>query len=122
MSLNKRRGGRVIRRPGRNIAKRKLGFLPVEIPDIKMPEIGVAKAPRRHKSPKENSGNNSDLYIDEEDFERVFEIRIRDLRERKGVKQKSFSISVKKGVNDGDYIDVDNLKKQIQKAVKDVKK
>jgi hypothetical protein len=64
------------------------------------------------------SSKKSALYIDEEEFERVFEIRVRDLRERKGVKQKSFSISVKKGTKDSDYPDVEELKDKIKKMIK----
>ena len=62
--------------------------------------------------------NRSNFYIDEEEFERVFEIRIRDLRERKGVKQKSFSVSVKKGTKDSDYADADRIKEILQAAIK----
>ena len=62
--------------------------------------------------------SNSNFYIDEEEFERVFEIRIRDLRERKGVKQKSFSVSVKKGTKDSDYADADRIKEILQAAIK----
>ena len=61
------------------------------------------------------------LYTDKElDFERVFEIRIRDLRERKGIKQKSFGVSVKKDTKDDDYMDIKKLKQVIEKAISEV--
>jgi hypothetical protein len=60
------------------------------------------------------------LRVDEEsEFERVFEVRIRDLRERKGVKQKSFSISVKKGTDDAEYLGIEELKEKIKRLLKE---
>ena len=58
------------------------------------------------------------LYTDEDlNFERVFEVRIIDLRKRCGVKQKSFSISVRKGTKDKDYLSADELKKILKKSL-----
>lgn len=61
----------------------------------------------------------SKLYTDEDlDFERVFEIRVIDLRKRKGVKQKSFSVLVKKGTKDDEYSSAEDVKKELQKAIR----
>ena len=61
---------------------------------------------------------SSKLYTEEElNFERVFEVRIIDLRKRGGVKQKSFSVSVKKGTRDSEYPSADELKKIFRKAL-----
>jgi len=46
---------RIVRNPRK---KRNLGILPVETPDIKMPEIGVVKRPIRHKPLRGNQRNN----------------------------------------------------------------
>ena len=62
---------------------------------------------------------SSKLYTDEDlEVDRVFEIKIGDLRARKGIKQKSFSIFVKKGTKDNEYIETERLKDKLQKAVK----
>ena len=61
---------------------------------------------------------SSKLYTDEDlNFERVFEIRIIDLRKRGGVKQKSFSISVRKGTPDREYPTAEELKKSFRKTL-----
>lgn len=61
----------------------------------------------------------SKLYTDEDlKVERVIEVRILDLRKRKGVKQKSFSISVSTGTKDSEYPTAEQLKDGLQKAVK----
>lgn len=61
------------------------------------------------------------LYTDKElSFERVFEIRIVDLRKRQGIKQKSFSISIKKGTKDNEYIETEKLKDMLEKAINEV--
>lgn len=58
------------------------------------------------------------LYTESElGFERVFEIRIRDLRERKGIKQKSFSVSVKKGIKDTEYLTAEEMKNFLENRV-----
>lgn len=60
---------------------------------------------------------SSKLYTDEEiGFERVMEIRIRDLRTNK---QKSFSLSSKKNVKD--YADIEKVKKFLEREVKKLK-
>lgn len=60
---------------------------------------------------------SSKLYTDEEiGFERVIEIRIRDL---KTGKQKSFSLSAKKKTKD--YHDIEKVKKFLEKEVKNLK-
>jgi len=60
------------------------------------------------------------LYTESEiGFERVFEIRVRDLKERKGVKQRSFSLSVVKGTRDQDYISAEELKDHLERYVKE---
>lgn len=51
-------------------------------------------------------------------LERVFEIRIRDLRERKGQKQASFSLYVKNDVKDNDYIGLTALKDMLESSFK----
>ena len=62
---------------------------------------------------------SSKLYTDEDlEVDRVFEIKIRDLRARKEIKQKSFSIFVKKGTKDNEYSETERLKDKLQKAVK----
>ncbi len=59
----------------------------------------------------------SKLYTDEDlDVKRVFEIRIRDLKERQNIKQKSFSLLVKKGVVD--YISTEELKEKIKSFIR----
>jgi hypothetical protein len=47
--------------------------------------------------------------------DRVYEVRIRDL---KADKQKSFSLYVKKGTKIGEYADVDSLKEDIERHIK----
>lgn len=65
----------------------------------------------------------SRLYTDEDlKVERVFEIRILDLRKRKGIKQKSFSISVPQGTKDGGYVSAEKLKEELQKSVRKLSK
>lgn len=60
----------------------------------------------------------SKLYTDEDlNFERVFEVRIIDLRKRGGVKQKSFSISAKKGIKNNEYPTAEELKKIFRKVL-----
>ena len=62
----------------------------------------------------------SKIYTENEiGFKRVFEIRIRDLRERDGIKQKSFSLSVKKETKDKNYIKTIELKEKIEEFIKD---
>ena len=60
----------------------------------------------------------SKLYTDEEiGFERVFEIRIRDIRERNGITSRSFSLNVKKDTKDNDYLSTDELKEKIKSVI-----
>ena len=64
----------------------------------------------------------SKIYVgDDSKIERVIEVRILDLRKRKGVKQKSFSISVPVGTKDNEYPSSEELKKELQKAIKEMK-
>lgn len=62
---------------------------------------------------------SSRLYVD---LERVIEIRIRDLRERKGIKQKSFSIEVDEITKDNQYPAVESLISEFKKAIKKLSK
>ena len=65
----------------------------------------------------------SPLYTDDDlNFERVIEVRIVDSRQRKGIKQKSFSVYVPKGTKDKDYPDTEKFKTELQKAVKKITK
>ena len=65
----------------------------------------------------------SELYTDDDlNFERVIEVKILDIRKRKGVKQKSFSMYVHKGTNDRDYLSAEEIKNKLQKAVKKLSK
>lgn len=60
---------------------------------------------------------SSKLYTEEElGFDRVIEIRIRDLKKNK---QKSFSLSAKNGTTD--YISIEKLKIYLEKSIKDIK-
>ena len=60
----------------------------------------------------------SKLYTDEEiGFERVFEIRIRDIRERNGITSKSFSLSVKKGTKDNEYLSAEELREKLKSHI-----
>jgi len=60
----------------------------------------------------------SKLYTDEEiGFERVFEIRIRDIRERNRITSRSFSLNVKKDTKDNDYLSTDELKEKIKSVI-----
>ena len=62
------------------------------------------------------------LYTDKElDLDRVFEIRIRDLRERNGNKQKSFSILAHKGLKDEEFIPLEDLKNFLEDKIKELK-
>ena len=62
---------------------------------------------------------SSKLYTEEEiGFERVIEIRIVDLKARDG-KQRSFSLSAKKGAKD--YPSLDRLKQIFEGAMRKVK-
>lgn len=60
---------------------------------------------------------SSKLYTEDEiGFERVIEIRVRDLKTNK---QKSFSLSVKK--ESKDYYSIEKLKKVLEEAIKKLK-
>jgi len=62
------------------------------------------------------------LYTDEEiGYERVFEIKILDFRQRQGVKQRSFSLSVKRGTKDNEYDTTDELRKFLKKSLRNKK-
>lgn len=50
--------------------------------------------------------------------ERVYEIRIVDLRTTKDAKQRSFSLYVRKGTKSDDYASVDTLKTAIESYIK----
>jgi hypothetical protein len=54
-------------------------------------------------------------------FERVIEVRIRDLRERGGNKQRSFSLSVRKGTKNDEYGSLDDIKNIIENAIRGYK-
>jgi len=64
-----------------------------------------------------SSKMSSKLYTEEEiEFERVIEVRIRDLK--KG-KQKSFSLSTKKDAKD--YLSIEEIKNFLEKELKKIK-
>lgn len=61
------------------------------------------------------------LYTDKDlDFERVFEIKVLDFGRRDGIKQKSFSIFIKKGTKDKEYISTEDLKNFIEEKIKNI--
>jgi|GEM_PF-6920392 len=61
----------------------------------------------------------SKLYTESEiSKDRVFEVKILDLRKRKDIKQKSFSLYVDKGVSDDNYISADDLKARLEALIK----
>ena len=69
-------------------------------------------------SSKVSSIMSSKLYTEEEvNFERAFEIRIRDLRERKGDKQKSFSLYVKPGTEEDEYPSLNEIRVLLNKII-----
>lgn len=57
--------------------------------------------------------------LKEEDIgvERVFEIRVIDIRKRNDTKQKSFSLYVKKSANDADYDALEDVIKKLKEAI-----
>ena len=50
-------------------------------------------------------------------FERVFEIKVLDLRGRNNIKQRSFSVLVPEGTKDNEYISTEKMKNFIEKKV-----
>ena len=68
-----------------------------------------------------NMAERVKLYTEKDlDFERVFEVKILDLRSRKGIKQRSFSILVKKGTKDEDYPSAEELRDFIDGKSKEI--
>ena len=57
--------------------------------------------------------------LKEEDIgvERVFEVRVIDIRKRDGIKQKSFSLYIKKGTKDSDYETTEEVVNKLKKGV-----
>jgi len=61
------------------------------------------------------------LLTDEDlDVEKIFEIKILDSRGRKGVKQKSFSIYIKKGIKDNEYPTAMKMRDFLRKKAKEI--
>lgn len=58
--------------------------------------------------------------LKEEDIsvERVFEVRVIDIRKRNGIKQRSFSLYVKKNIKDTDYDSLEKLIKKLKEAIR----
>ena len=57
--------------------------------------------------------------LKEEDIgvERVFEIRVLDIRKRNGIKQKSFSLYIKKGTLDNDYDSAEEIINKLKRCI-----
>jgi hypothetical protein len=57
--------------------------------------------------------------LKEEDIgvERVFEIRVIDIRKRNGTKQKSFSLYVKKGANNNSYDVIEEIINKLKRCI-----
>lgn len=55
-------------------------------------------------------------------FERIFEVRIVDIRGRGGMKQKSFSILAERGLNDNEYPSLEELKIFLETKIKEIHK
>ena len=57
--------------------------------------------------------------LKEEDIgvERVFEIRVLDIRKRNGTKQKSFSLYIKKGTRDNDYDNAEEIINKLKRCI-----
>ena len=57
--------------------------------------------------------------LKEEDIgvERVLEVRVVDIRKRNGIKQKSFSLYIKKGRNDDDYETAEELINKLKRCI-----
>ena len=55
---------------------------------------------------------------DEIQVERVFEIMIRDIRERGEKKKVSFSVMAEKGIRDDQYPDADEMREILKMAIK----
>ena len=61
------------------------------------------------------------LYTDKDlSFERVFEVMIRDVRERNGIKKRSFSILVQKGTKDNEYPTTEQMRDFLERRAKDI--
>lgn len=60
--------------------------------------------------------------LTEKDFnvEKIFEIKVFDWRARKGVKQKSFSVMVKKGTKDNEYPTTEKVKDFLEEKIKEL--
>jgi len=65
----------------------------------------------------------SKLYTDKDlNFERVFEIKVVDLRARNGIKQRSFSILVEKGTKNNEYPPTQELRDFLEEKTKEINK
>ncbi len=61
------------------------------------------------------------LYTDKDfDVERVFEIKIVDKRARNEVKQKSFSVMVKKGTKDNEYPKTEKVRDFLDEKIREM--
>ena len=58
----------------------------------------------------------------EEERERVLEVRVLDVRERKSVKQRSFSVFVKTGAKDDEYPSCEEFTELLKNAVRKKRK
>lgn len=58
------------------------------------------------------------LFLEEDVGERVFEIRIRDLKARNSAKQRSFSIMAKKGAKRREYISAEGLTEFLRQSIR----
>ena len=54
------------------------------------------------------------------DVDKVFEVRVIDFRERGGIKQKSFSVLVKKGTKNNEYPTTEEVKDFLENKIKEV--
>ncbi len=71
--------------------------------------MSLVMTPKRYKK----------LFTDDQiETERLFEIRIRDLRQRNGVKQVSFSLEAKRGLKNEEYLSAEEIKKLLKDSLK----
>jgi len=62
--------------------------------------------------------NKIKLYTEKDlNYERIFEVRVVDIRGRNGIKQKSFSVLVDKGLKNNEYPTTEEFKQFLENKV-----
>ena len=65
-----------------------------------------------------SKNNKIKLYTEKDlNYERIFEVRVVDIRGRSGIKQKSFSVLVDKGLKNNEYPTTEEFKQFLENKV-----